>query len=282
MVIAVHGGAGSPRDGAVRGEDECHAALLEALAEGRGNLESGRGALDAVEAAVRVLEDFPLFNAGRGSVPAADGRIEMDACVMSGVGVAGACANVTRVRHPVSLARAVMDETRHVLLVGPGAEAMAEEWGLELEDPDWFVSDVKGTDHGTVGAVACDTHGNLAAATSTGGVRGQLAGRVGDAPLVGAGTYAADDACAVSCTGIGETFMRIVAAHEVASLVRHAGMPLGRAADAVAAQVKGGLIAVDASGNVAAPFNTELMYRGVWRAGHEAQSAIWRDTPSGA
>ena len=276
MVIAVHGGAGSPRSGRVRDEDACHAALGAALEAGRAVLEADGGALDAAAAAVAVLEDFPLFNAGRGAVPAGDGRYELDACVMDGAsGRAGACANVTGVRHPVELARVVMDETPHVLLVGGGAEELARAHGLELVPADWFATEVKGTDHGTVGAVALDAHGNLAAATSTGGVRGQLEGRVGDAPLVGAGTYAANGVCAVSCTGIGETFIRAVAAHEIAALIRHGGRPLADAAGDVIARVDGGLIAVDAAGNVVTPFNTALMHRGVWRAGGEPATAIW-------
>lgn len=276
MVIAVHGGAGTPRDGRVHDEEACHAALREALDAGHAVLTGGGAALDAAEAAVRVLEDFPLFNAGRGAVPAGDGRYELDACVMDGTsGRAGACANVTGIRHPVALARLVMEETRHVLVVGAGAERLAREHGLELAPPEWFVTDVKGTDHGTVGAVALDARRGLAAATSTGGVRGQLEGRVGDAPLVGAGTYAAAGVCAVSCTGIGETFIRAVAAHELAALIRHGGRSLQDAAAEVAERVDGGLIAVDADGNVAAPFNTGLMYRGVWRAGEEPATAIW-------
>ena len=275
MVIAVHGGAGSPRSGKVREEDACHEGLRGALEAGRAVLEGGGGALDAVQAAVAALEDFPLFNAGRGAVPAADGGYELDACVMDGAsGRAGACANVSGVRHPVELARVVMEETRHVLLVGEGAEALADEHGLERAPREWFETRVKGTDHGTVGAVARDAAGNLAAATSTGGVRGQLGGRVGDAPLVGSGTYAANGVCAVSCTGIGETFIRAVAAHEVASLVRHAGLGLEEATGAVLARVEGGLIAVGAGGEVAMPFNTAIMHRGVWREGAEMATAI--------
>ena len=272
MVIAVHGGAGSGR---VPDEEACHGALRDALAAGRGVAAEGT-ALDAAIAAVCVLEDFPLFNAGRGAVPAGSGSHELSACVMDGAsGRAGACANVIGVRHPVALARVVMDQTRHVLVVGTGAAKLAHEHELELAPPEWFETDVKGTDHGTVGAVVLDGDGNLAAATSTGGVRGQLEGRVGDAPLPGAGTYAANGVCAVSCTGIGETFIRSVAAHEVAALMRHARRPLAEAADEVVAVVRGGLIAVDAAGNVATPFNTELMYRGVWREGEEPATAIW-------
>jgi beta-aspartyl-peptidase (threonine type) len=278
MVIAVHGGAGSPRDGRVRAEEDCHAALDQALAAGRTVLEGGGPALDAVEAAVLVLEDFPRFNAGRGAVPNVDGKIELAACVMEGrSGLAGACADVTRVRHPVSLARTVMEKTRHVLIVGPGAERLAEEHGLAMEDPEWFVTPNKGTDHGTVGAVALDGSGGLAAATSTGGVLTQMAGRVGDAPVIGAGTYA-NAACAISCTGIGETFIRAVAAHDIAARMEYRGDDLAAAAAAVIPRVDGGLIAVDTSGNVVLPFNTALMYRGVWREGQEAQTAIWGDT----
>jgi beta-aspartyl-peptidase (threonine type) len=277
--LVVHGGAGNPRGGTVDDEQRYHAALAEALEAGRELLESGAPALDAAEAAVRSLEDCPLFNAGRGSVLTRDGSVEMDAAVMDGATrEAGACAHITSVRHPVSLARTIMESTPHVLIVGADAETLARERGLELEDPDWFVTgreQALHADHGTVGAVALDASGRLAAATSTGGVRGQLPGRVGDTPQIGSGTFA-DDLVAVSCTGTGEQFIRAVAAHEVAALVRHARVPLAQAAPRAIANLDGGLVAVGSDGSIAMPFNTALMYRGV-AVGGRLGTAVWPD-----
>lgn len=275
--LAVHGGAGNPHGGTVADEPAHHAALAQALDRGRRLLDAGAPALDAAEAAVQSLEDCPLFNAARGAVLTADGRVELDAAVMNGATrEAGACAHITTVRHPVALARSIMESTPHVLIVGTDAEALARERGLELVDPEWFVTDrerERHSGHGTVGAVALDAHGNLAAATSTGGVRGQLPGRVGDTPQIGSGTYA-DDLVAVSCTGTGEQFIRAVAAHEVAALVRHAGAPLADAAPRAIAGLDGGLIAVGCDGSVAMPFNTALMFRGV-SSGDRQETAIW-------
>jgi beta-aspartyl-peptidase (threonine type) len=215
-VIVVHGGCGNPAGGAVRDEAPYHRGLADALEAGWAALEGG-GALDAVQAAVESLEDCPLFNAGRGSVLTGDGEVEMDAAMMLGTdGSAGAVAAVTGVRHPVALARLVMEHTPHVLIAGGGAERLAEEHGLELCDPSWFVTERQHerwlASQGTVGAVALDAGGVLAAATSTGGVRDQLPGRVGDSPLIGAGTWA-DGRCAISATGHGESLIRRVAAH---------------------------------------------------------------------
>jgi beta-aspartyl-peptidase (threonine type) len=282
--LLVHGGAGNPREGKVDDEAAHRAALEQALRAGYALLEAGAPALDAAEAAVRELEDCPLFNAGRGAVLTSDGHVEMDAAVMDGATRrAGACAHITHVRHPVSLARAIMETTPHVLLVGGDAVQLAREHGLELEEPDWFVTErerarVEAADHGTVGAVALDSQGRLAAATSTGGVRGQLPGRVGDTPQIGSGTYA-DDHVAVSCTGTGEQFIRAVAAHEVSALVRHAGTPLAQAAPQAVAGLDGGLIALGADGSAAMPFNTALMYRG-HAAGGEYRTAIWGEERS--
>lgn len=281
----MHGGCGNPAAGVVRDEDAYHRALEEALAAGSGVLEGGGSALDAVQAAVCSLEDCPLFNAGRGSVLTTDGHVEMDAAVMSGADLrAGAVAGVTRVRHAVELARTVLEETPHVLLVGAGAERLAVTYGLELCEPDWFVTDrqrerwmaVKGT----VGAVALDGDGHLAAATSTGGVRGQLPGRVGDSPLIGAGTYADDSTCAVSATGDGELIVRALVAAEVASLMRHSGVPLEEACVRTLRDRVGplrgdaGLIALDREGNVAMPANTTVMHRGVVRDGGRPETAV--------
>jgi isoaspartyl peptidase/L-asparaginase-like protein (Ntn-hydrolase superfamily) len=285
-VIVVHGGAGNPADGMVRDEDAYHEALAEALREGSGVLETGGSALDGVQAAVCSLEDCPLFNAGRGSVLTTDGHVEMDAALMWGADLrAGAVAAVTRVRHPVVLARLVMEETRHLLLAGPGAERLAEAQGLELRDPDWFVTDSQRerwmAAKGTVGAVALDADGHLAAATSTGGLRGQLPGRVGDSPQIGAGTYADDATCAVSATGDGEIIVRALVAAEVASLMRHTGAGLEEACRRTLEERVGplggdaGLIAVDRGGNVALPANTQVMHRGVARNGEVTETAVF-------
>ena len=250
--------------------------LREALSAGYDLLKSGSGSLDAVIAAVVVLEDSPLFNAGRGSCFNADGEVEMDASVMEGERLrAGAVAGVRRIRNPVLAARLVMEKTRHVLLASGGAERLAEKHGLELETPEYFRTERQQSAldrnlknyHGTVGAVALDPDGNLAAATSTGGYTGKLPGRIGDSPLIGAGTYADNRACAVSGTGLGEAFIRAAVAHDVAARMRYRGESLASAARAALAGVKklggdGGLIAVDRRGNVATPFNSEGMYRG--------------------
>jgi beta-aspartyl-peptidase (threonine type) len=284
-VIAVHGGCGNPAAGVVRDEAAYHAALEDALAAGSAVLEDGGSALDAVQAAVCSLEDCSLFNAGRGSVLTSDGAVEMDAAVMSGVDLrAGAVAGVTRVRHAVELARAVMDDTPHVLLVGAGAERLALARGLELCEPDWFVTDRQRdrwmATRGTVGAVALDASGHLAAATSTGGVRDQLPGRVGDSPLIGAGTYADDATCAVSVTGDGEIIIRSLVAAEIASLIRHGGISLEEACARTLSERVGalrgdaGLIAVDRAGNVVMPANTTVMHRGAVRNGGDAETWV--------
>jgi beta-aspartyl-peptidase (threonine type) len=283
--VVVHGGAGNPRAGAVADEAPYHEALREALAAAQAHPAD---ALSAVEAAVRVLEDAPLFNAGRGSVLTSAGTVEMDAAVMCGRSMrAGAVAAVTTVRNPVSLARAVMESSDHVLLVGTGAEQLAERSGLERMDPDWFVTEAQrrglareaGKAKGTVGAVALDTEGRLAAATSTGGARGQIPGRVGDSPIVGAGTFA-DSVCAVSATGDGEHIISAVAAHEVSALMRYRGLPLAEACETVLRArleplgADAGLIAVDARGEVAMPFNTAIMHRAWQTDGAEPRSAV--------
>jgi beta-aspartyl-peptidase (threonine type) len=281
-------------------------ALGQALQAGWNILQAGGRALDAVEAAARNLEDCPLFNAGRGAVLTADGGHELDAAIMSGRDrAAGAVAGVKTIRHPVSLARRVMERSAFVFLAGDGAEAFAADQGVERVDPGWFRTPERvrqleearadgrtvmdhdnGADRkfGTIGAVALDAHGDLAAATSTGGLTNKRYGRVGDSPVIGAGTYAENATCAVSCTGYGEEFIRAVAAHEVAARIRYAGESLDRAAEALVHQLlsgldgKGGLVAVDRSGRVALPFNTEGMYR-AWKttASGESGVAIFND-----
>jgi L-asparaginase / beta-aspartyl-peptidase len=303
-VIVVHGGAGMWRR---EGEDQVHAALRDALRAGGDVLARRGSALDAVQAAVESLEASPQFNAGCGAVVTADGTVELDAAIMDGVSRrAGACAAVTGVRHPVALARTILDGTPHVLMVGAGAERLADEAGLERVGQDWFqraaelsgpeaippgkaaefraraAEDVPIEEAETVGAVAIDHAGHLAAATSTGGMKGQLPGRVGDAPLPGAGTWAEDRICAVSATGDGEAFITAATAHEVASLVRHAGLDLGEACSLVLRSRvpgTGGLIAIDGDGGVALPFTTPAMARGVLWTGGEPWTAIGEGDP---
>lgn len=273
MLIAVHGGAGDPRPA---DRDVARiAALARSLEAGLAHLEAGGGALDAVVAAVEVLETDGGFNAGRGSARTAAGTVEMDAAVAEGAGRGvGAVAALRGVRHPVAAARAVHDDGRHVLLTGEGAAAFARAAGLEFAPDEWFVdTDVPpGTPDGapspgTVGAVALDIHGHLAAATSTGGRQGQLPGRVGDSPIPGAGLWADDGTCAVSATGEGEAFLRVAFAHEVDVGLRIGGHPIEaacrQALDLVrAAGGTGGCIAVDRHGHLAMPFTTAAMARG--------------------
>ena len=283
MVIVVHGGAGVRR--ADRPGDQQLAVLEQALEAGYAQ----KTALDAVIAAVVVLEDSPHFNAGRGSCFNADGEIEMDASIMDGATLrAGGVAAVRRIRNPILAARTVMEKTRHVLLAGAGAERFAETQGLKLEVAEYFRTEARlaalrknvKNHHGTVGAVALDRDGNLAAATSTGGYTGKMPGRVGDSPLVGAGTWADNRSCAVSGTGFGEAFIRAAVGHDVAARMRYLKQPLGRAAAAALAQVKavggdGGLIAVDRRGNVAMPFNSEGMYRAAIDRAGKRRTAIF-------
>ena len=277
MVIAIHGGAGTIRkaDMTAARAASYGEALQEALEAGNEVLQQGGTALDAVTAAVVAMEDSPLFNAGRGAVYNADGRHELDAAVMDGKSLrAGAVTCVERIRNPVLAARAVMEHSRHVLLAGKGAERFAGQQGLKMVNQKYFGTAARlealrrnlQSHHGTVGAVALDRHGNLAAATSTGGYTGKLPGRVGDSPLVGAGTYADNRACAVSGTGLGEAFIRALVAYDVAARMRYRRESLASAARAALANVArlggdGGLVAVDRRGNVAMPFNSQGMYR---------------------
>jgi beta-aspartyl-peptidase (threonine type) len=278
----------------VQGEEDYHRGLEEAVRAAAAALTAGAGALGAVQAAVSRLEDAPAFNAGRGSVLTADGTVEMDAAIMCGrTGAAGAVAAVTTVRHPVALARAVMETTGDVMLVGAGAEALAAERELERMEPGWFVTerqlerlrraqsgvaheDPGDTPIGTVGAVVLDAAGALAAATSTGGRRGQRPGRVGDSPIVGAGVFA-DATVAVSATGNGEAMVRTCGAHELSALMRHGGLSLEAACDRVMSGIDEiGLIAVDSQGNFAMPFDTTLMHR-AWQVGDgPVETRVWR------
>lgn len=300
--LAVHGGAGTIlRSEMTTEKEEAHKrALRDALRAGEAVLLKGGPALDAVEAAVRSLEDCEYFNAGRGSVFTHEGHHEMDASIMCGKTLAaGAAAMVQGIRNPIALARRILEASDHVLLCGPGALAFARDQGLEEAPPEYFFSEfryrqlekarARGSaqlDHtqkyGTVGAVACDRQGHLAAATSTGGLTNKRYGRVGDSPIIGAGTYANDLTCAVSCTGYGEYFLRGVVAYDVSCLMEYRGMSLAEAARhaihhrQLALGGDGGLIAVDTRGNVALPFNSEGMYRAWVREGEEAGVAIYK------
>mgnify|MGYP003631203015 FL=1 len=289
--IAIHGGAGTLVKGMMTTELEAayKSALQLARDKGYEVLAQGKTAVEAVEVAVQLLEDSHLFNAGKGSVFTANGTHEMDACIMDGKSLnAGAVSLITGIKNPVSLAREVMEKSEHVFLAGEGALQFAKQLNYTLEDPAYFYDElrhnqwlaIKDTnnfqlDHslkkdskfGTVGAVACDKDGNIAAATSTGGMTNKKWGRVGDSPMVGAGNYANNKTCAISCTGSGEFFIRAVVAYDVACLMEHKDMSLADASNEVINKRileiggDGGLIAVDAQGNIAMPFNTEGMYR---------------------
>jgi isoaspartyl peptidase/L-asparaginase-like protein (Ntn-hydrolase superfamily) len=257
------------------------AGLLRALDAGYEVLRSDGSSVDAVTAAVMALEDSGLFNAGKGAVPNAQGLHELDAAIMDGATLeAGAVAAVEGIRNPVLAALAVMQTTEHVMLAGDGAARLASEQGLPFVPRNYFVRKKAKTSHGTVGAVALDSGGNLAAATSTGGMSGKLPGRVGDSPIIGAGTYAENATCAVSGTGHGECFIRALVAGDVAARIRYAREPLARAAAAALRKVAalggdGGLIAVDARGRIAMPFNTQGMYRACIAPGARPRVAIF-------
>ena len=291
LALAIHGGAGTIRRSRMTPalEAEYRGGLETALKIGWEMLEKGSTSLDAVEACVCSLEDFPLFNAGRGSVFTHEGEVELDAAIMDGSSLkAGAVAFVKNIKNPISLARLVMERTEHVLLAGEGANQFADQMEVETAPDEYFFTEHRWLqlqeamaegrvqlDHhaeavpapmGTVGAVACDVKGHLAAATSTGGMTNKQFGRVGDSAIIGAGTYA-NDRCAVSCTGHGEYFMRGVTAYDVAARIRFGGHSLEAAAKGAidhltSIEGEGGLIAVDKDGNVTLPFNSEGMYRG--------------------
>ena len=266
-----------------------HEVLEAAVVAADEALDRGRTALDAVEAAIVVLEDAPVFNAGRGSAPTAAGTVEMDAGIMCGRTLqAGAVALVSAARNPISLARLVLEDGRHVLLAGPGADQLASQRGARVEQPDYFrfggradeptVGRFQETaEPGTVGAVVSDGGGNVAAGTSTGGSRGQMPGRIGDSPIIGAGVYAENGSCAVSCTGSGEEIMRTVLAHRIARAVEEGTSPSTACEQAISGGFSnaggfGGAIAVDASGNLGMCFNAAVMHR-AWKVGDQTPSA---------
>ncbi|MCI0450950.1 MAG: isoaspartyl peptidase/L-asparaginase [Candidatus Latescibacteria bacterium] len=312
VALVIHGGAGTILRDQMTPEREAalRAALTEALDIGYRILKAGGSSLDAVEAAVCVLEDSPLFNAGRGAVFTSEGKNEMDAAIMDGATrKAGAVASVTGIKNPVKAARKVMENTSHVMLVGKGAETFAREQGLQFEDSAYFFTQHRWdelqrtkekekelkqeygslafphTHLGTVGAVALDRDGNLAAATSTGGLANKRWGRVGDSPIIGAGTYADNATCAVSCTGRGEIFIRGAAAHEVSALMRHEKLSVEKAAKRVVhdelielgGEGTGGLIALDRKGRFAMECNTPGMYRGYVDSNGKAHTFVYRD-----
>lgn len=300
--LVIHGGAGAMTRGMLPPETDAaaRAGLRAALEAGAAILRADGAALDAVEAAVRVLEDDPAFNAGRGSVFTAEGRIECDAAIMDGASRnAGAVAGVRSTRHPVTLARAVMTDSPHVFLAGSGADAFGRAHGIEAAAPEWFETPERrrqldeiladpdmpfdsAMKYGTVGAVACDRLGHVAAATSTGGLTAKKWGRVGDSPLIGAGTYADDCAAAVSCTGTGEIYIRLGVAHEICARTRLAGDSAEAAAAQAMAEVgalggKGGIIFVAPDGSGGWQFNTPGMYRARTSVDGTREVAIYGD-----
>ncbi|WP_261910370.1 isoaspartyl peptidase/L-asparaginase [Salmonella enterica] len=288
-VIAIHGGAGAIARAQMSHEQELRyiQALSEIVESGQKMLEAGDSALDVVTEAVRLLEACPLFNAGIGAVYTRDGTHELDACVMDGNTLkAGAVAGVSHVRHPVLAARLVMERSPHVLMVGEGAENFAFSQGMARVSPDIFSTPARYEQllaARAAGEMALDHSGNLAAATSTGGMTNKLPGRVGDSPLVGAGCYANNASVAVSCTGTGEVFIRTLAAYDIAALMEYGGLSRADACERVVMEKlpalggSGGLIAVDHEGNVALPFNSEGMYRAWGYAGDTPTTGIYRE-----
>lgn len=278
--IVIHGGAGamSTENLTPDLDKDYRAALAEALNTGKKILSEGGTALDAVEMAIRIMEDDPLFNAGRGAVFTHEGRNELDAAIMDGSNLAaGAIAGVTDIKNPITAARSVMTNSKHVMLTGAGASEFAKEQGLEIVPPSYFRTDkrwdelqklLKSEKNGTVGCCALDKNGNLAAGTSTGGMTNKRYNRVGDVPIIGAGTYANNNTCAVSATGHGEYFIRWTVAHDISALMEYKGLSLAEASELVVndklvkAGGSGGVICVDRSGNVSMPFNSKGMFRG--------------------
>jgi beta-aspartyl-peptidase (threonine type) len=302
--IAIHGGAGTlPRaDMSAEAERRYRSGLQEAIDAGFAVLQEGGTSMDAVTRAVVLLEDNPLFNAGKGAVFTLDGRNELDASIMDGSTLkAGAVCGVTRIRNPVTLARAVMEKSEHVMLAGTGAEEFAAAKGFSFVPQSYFhtperwqqlerirrgdvgLSALTISHIGTVGAVAVDAHGGLAAATSTGGMTGKRYQRIGDSPIIGAGTYADNRSCAVSATGHGEVFIRTVVAHDICARMRFGGRSIGAAVrEVVLGELpplggEGGVIAIDARGEIAIEFNSEGMFRASRRQGEEARIGIYAE-----
>jgi beta-aspartyl-peptidase (threonine type) len=301
--LAIHGGAGTLPRAELGGEAEqrYRAGLQEALDAGYAVLAAGGGSVDAVTRAVVLLEDNPLFNAGRGAVFTLDGRNELDASIMDGSNLqAGAVCGLTKIKNPIELARAVMEHSDQVMLAGAGAEEFAQSRGMSFVPQSYFYTPerwqqlerIRGGDSslsaltishvGTVGAVALDAHGRLAAATSTGGMTGKRYQRIGDSPIIGAGTYADDRCCAVSATGHGEIFIRAAVAHDICARMRFAGRSLAQAVrevvlgELVELRGEGGVIAIDTQGNISMEFNSEGMFRACRKSGEDPRIAIYR------
>ena len=309
LTLVIHGGAGTIRKENMTPELEAEyiAKLTEALDEGYAVLESGGSSADAVIRAISIMEESPLFNAGKGAVFTNEERNELDASIMDGAtGNAGAVAGVTNIKSPIRAAYEVMVNSKHVMMSGTGAEQFAREQGLEIVDPEYFYTErrfnqlkrIKDSDesqldhdaedasdkkHGTVGAVALDKDGNIVAGTSTGGMTNKKYGRIGDSPIIGAGTFASNKTCGVSSTGHGEYFIRSVVAYDIAALMEYKNISLQEAADYVVKEKlvetggTGGVVALDANGNVAMPFNTAGMYRGYIKKKGEAKVLIYQD-----
>jgi beta-aspartyl-peptidase (threonine type) len=314
ICIVIHGGAGNiRREGMSAAMEKAHTAKMEeALNAAYDTLSKGGNSIAAVEIALRIMENSGIFNAGRGAVFTNDGKNELDASIMDGSNLkAGAVAGLRTVRNPISAARAVMERSVHVMMAGRGAERFAAECGLEVVDSTYFLfnderleqkkkiekklqkrdtsgfiypaADSLNYKFGTVGAVAIDRNGNMAAATSTGGMSNKKFGRVGDSPIIGAGTYADNNTCAVSCTGHGEFFIRNVVAYDVSALIKYRGLSLDSAARTIimykllAIGGEGGLIALDRYGNISMPFNTPGMFRGYRKEGGKAITFMFKD-----
>jgi beta-aspartyl-peptidase (threonine type) len=315
ITLVIHGGAGTIKRENMTPEREkaYHDALATALDSGYAVLEKGGKSLDAVIAAIKVMEDSPLFNAGKGAVFNHEGKNELDASIMDGSNLmAGAVTGVTTIKNPITAAFAVMTKSEHVMLAGKGAENFAKEQGLEIVDPSYFFDSTRyeqwrmlqqkedekkkissldafedpytsDTKFGTVGAVALDQFGNIAAGTSTGGMNNKKWGRVGDAPIIGAGTYANNKTCGVSSTGYGEYFIRLAVAHNISAMMEYGGASLQAAADSVIMKQltrlggDGGIIALDRQGNISMTFNSSGMYRGYIRKKDEGKTFIYKD-----
>jgi beta-aspartyl-peptidase (threonine type) len=299
-VLVIHGGAGWIKRGSVSDslEQELTKTLQTSLRKGRAIISSGGSSLDAVQTAIMHLEDSPLFNAGKGSVFTYDEKNEMDSAIMDGAtGNAGAATGIQTIKNPIEVARAVLDKSVHVFLSGTGAEEFAIEQGLTQVEPSYFftqknydkvieakasMKEVKQDKLGTVGAVALDTHGNIAAGTSTGGMTNKRYGRIGDVPVIGAGTYAENGICGISATGHGEYFIRYVVAHDIATRMKYANQNIHQAANDVITSLKekgglGGVIGLDSAGNVVMPFNTPGMFRGYISLDGEPVVAMYKD-----
>lgn len=317
FALAIHGGAGTilKKNMTPELEKEYTDKLNEALQKGYDTLSKGGTSIDAVVVSIKILEDSPLFNAGKGSVFTADGKNEMDASIMNGKTLmAGSVAGVRTIKNPITAARCVMEKSPHVMMVGAGAEKFAKQCKCEIADTSYFFEqkrwnqlqkikkteqqqldhsdttsfvepidiDLKDKKFGTVGLVALDQYGNLAAGTSTGGMTNKKFGRVGDAPIIGAGTYANNKTCAVSCTGHGEFFIRSVVAYDVSALMEYKGLSLADAANEVVMKKlitlggEGGLIAIDAKGNITMPFNSAGMYRGFMKSDGTKEILIYK------